>query len=65
MNIMFQYLLYSNNLTSDINMNQNKEEVIMTIDILGRNLHTNSNGIGYYIFKNGKVEKRLFNKEYK
>ncbi len=57
--------LYHDNLSSDININKDQEEVITIIDVFGRKVNINSNGIIFYIYKNGKVEKRLVNREYK
>jgi len=47
------------NITSDIELGENNTKLIKIIDILGKEVGKNTNGILFYIYYNGMVEKKI------
>jgi len=51
--------LTSNNFTSDIELDKNKNKLIKIVDILGRKVSENTKGTLFYIYDEGSVEKKV------
>lgn len=51
--------LTSNNFTSDMELDKNKNKLIKIVDILGREVSENTKGTLFYIYDEGSVEKKV------